>query len=113
MKNIFKFILALSLFIATLYAENINECKIDIYFGNGVWNQPEEAEEGRKKLQTYIIDKEIIKNDPELQAKYGEAKLQHNWSYGDMMDLLETFYQLKETGQIGEEHFFYLCRLSC
>lgn len=81
MKTLIKLIVIISLFFGTLYAQNINECKTDIYFGNGVWNSQDDAE------------KSII-------------QLQYNWSYGDMMDLLETFYQLKETGQIGEEHFF-------
>jgi hypothetical protein len=48
MKNIFKFLLFLSLF-TTLYAENINECKTDIYYGNGVWNSITDAENSMKK----------------------------------------------------------------
>lgn len=100
MKNIFKFLLALLLFFTTLYAENINECKTDIYFGNGVWNSEEEATDSKRELQ-YIID-----NNPDLQSKYGEIKLQYNWSHGRMIDVLETFYQLKEAGQISEKWFF-------
>ncbi len=105
MKILIKLTLVISLFFGTLYAQNINECKTDIYFGNGVWNSQDDAEKSIIELQK-IIDKVIIKNDPKLQAKYGQIKLQYNWSYGEMMDLLETFYQLKETEQIEEEYFF-------
>ena len=113
MKYILKFILISSLFFTLLGADNINECKTDIYFGNGVWNkqfvsdcEEDSAANCSQDTLNDLIESEIIKNDPKLKAKYGEVKLQYNWSYGDMMDLLETFYQLKETGQIGEEHFF-------
>ncbi len=105
MKIIFKFILALLLFFTTLYAENINECKTDIYFGNGVWNGVDDTKKSIKKLQEFI-DEKIIKNDLKLKAKYGGVKLQYNWSHGSMIDVLETFYQLKEAGQISEEWFF-------
>jgi len=104
MKYLFKFILALFLFSTTLYS-NIDECKTDIYFGNGVWNSSSEAKKSVKELQN-IIDTRIIKGDPKLQAKYGEVELQYNWSHGKMIDVLETFYQLKEAGQISEEWFF-------
>ncbi|MGK0255573.1 MAG: hypothetical protein ACI81I_000173 [Arcobacteraceae bacterium] len=46
-----------------------------------------------------IIDKKIIQGDPKLKAKYGQIKLQYNWGQGNMLDVLETFYQLKEAGQ--------------
>jgi hypothetical protein len=101
MKYILKLILTLALFTTTIYAEKINECKTDIYFGNGVWNSIEDAKYNAIKLQN-----KIIKEDPKLQAKYGKVKLQYNWSHGRMIDILETFYQLKEAGQISEEWFF-------
>ena len=51
---------------------------------------------------------EIVNEDSLLQAKYGNVKLQYNWSQGHMEDLLETFYQLKQNGQISEKAFFTL-----
>lgn len=105
MKNL---LFVITLFISSLLlaqTENINECKTDIYFGNGVWNSSEEARNGQKELEIKVINK-IINGDLKLQAKYGEVKLQYNTSYGSMIDILETFYQLKESGQIGEELFF-------
>lgn len=107
MKIVFKLLIVLLTLFVTLSAQNINECKTDIYFGNGVWNSKDQAKDSIIELQ-YIINKEIIKDDPKLKAKYGGVKLQYNWSYGEMIDLLETFYQLKEAGQIGEKTFFTL-----
>jgi len=45
-------------------AVDINECKTDIYYGNGVWNEYKHTEASRLKLQTYVIESEIIKSDP-------------------------------------------------
>lgn len=106
MKTIIKLILSISIFSTLLFSENINETKTDIYFGNGVWNQAEDAEKSRKELEENFIIPYIIKNDPKLQTKYGEVKIQYNWSHGTMLDVIETFYQLKEAGQIGETMFF-------
>jgi len=88
-----------------LPAVTINECKIDIYFGNGVWNSPEGAEDGRKKLDKKI-KKFIIKDNSKHQVKYGEINLQYNWGRGGVNDLLETYYQLKEAGQLGNIGYY-------
>jgi len=84
----------------------INECKTDIYFGNGVWNDTDDAEENRKELETLILNKEIIKGDPALQAKYGKVKLAYNWGQGTLFDVLETYYQLRESGQLDGIGFY-------
>jgi hypothetical protein len=105
-----KFILAISVIVGFSVIANalpINECKTDIYFGNGVWNSPEDAEKSQNILQK-IINREIIKGDPALQAKYGEVKLQYNWSADKNYDLAETFYQLKEAGQLSRWMFYQL-----
>jgi|GEM_PF-3714481 len=44
MKKILIYIAIFINFPFQLYAENINECKTDIYYGNGVWNEYEDAE---------------------------------------------------------------------
>ncbi|WP_345992164.1 hypothetical protein [Sulfurimonas sp. HSL-1716] len=114
-----KLLFILSLMISSLLlaqTQKINECKTDIYFGNGVWNKQysrddcdkDSAAECSVRELNDLINKEIIKDDPKLKANYGEVKLQYNWSYGKMIDLLETFYQLKEAGQISEKSFFIL-----
>ncbi len=70
-----KFILAMSAIIGfsvIAFALPVNECKTDIYFGNGVWNTEKSADISRQELDNIIKD-EIIKGDPTLQAKYGEV----------------------------------------
>jgi len=39
MKRIILFIFLISGFYASVFALPIDECKTDIYFGNGVWNK--------------------------------------------------------------------------
>ncbi|MGK0255571.1 MAG: hypothetical protein ACI81I_000171 [Arcobacteraceae bacterium] len=105
MKILLKITLSIFMLMITLLANTINECKTDIYFGNGVWNSQKDAEKSMIELQK-IINKEIINNDPKLQAKYGEIKLQYNWGQGNMLDVLETYYQLKEAGQVSDYQFY-------
>jgi len=108
---IFGLVLGLS---NSLFALSVNECKTDIYFGNGVWNKQfsrsncnkDSAAECSQKELTQIIQREIIKNNPLLQAKYGTVKLQYNWGEGYMPDVLETYYQLKKEGQVNDLEFF-------
>jgi hypothetical protein len=113
MKYILKFILIPSLFFTLLGADNINECKTDIYFGNGVWNkqfvsdcEEDSAANCSQDTLNDLIESEIIKDDPKLKAKYGEVKLQYNWGQGAMLDVLETYYQLREAGQVEDYQFF-------
>ena len=108
MKKILILILTIIGFTFFLYGANINECKTDIYFGNGVWNTPEDAENSRKVLENFVIKKEIIKNDPMLAAKYGKVKLAYNWSADKNYDLVETFYQLRQAGQLSQWLFYQL-----
>ncbi len=107
MKRIFFIIPLICIFYNFLYATKIDESKVDIYFGNGVWNTEDVAKINRDELQK-VINKSIIKGDPKLKKKYGKVKLAYNWKKGKMEDLLETFYQLKENGQISEWLFFTL-----
>ncbi len=93
-------------FSVSVFALSIDECKMDIYFGNGVWNTAKQAKENVKALEERIIKREIVKGDPALQAKYGEVKLQYNWGGGTMIDVLETYYQLKKEGQVNDLEFF-------
>ncbi len=114
MKRITIFILLILGFSATVFALPVNECKTDIYFGNGVWNkqfsrdnciEDDAAECSQKKLKQ-LIQRDIIKNNPALQTKYGEVKLQYNWGSTAMIDVLETYYQLKREGQVNDLEFF-------
>jgi len=71
-----------------------------------VWNEAEDAQKSIKRLKEKVITPYIIKNDPKLQAKYGEVKLQYNWGQGAMLDVLETYYQLKVAGQVNNYQFY-------
>ena len=101
---------------SSAFAIPVNECKIDIYFGNGVWNKQFSSDNCKKdfaaecsqKQLNELIQREIIKNNPILKAKYGKVKLQYNWGEGWDTDLVETFYQLKEAGQLSKWEFFAL-----
>ncbi len=106
MKKILIFILIFFSFTLLSSAKDINECKTDIYYGNGVWNEYEDAEKSRKELENEIVIPLIIKNNPLLKAKYGDTKLAYNWGQGTMLDVLETYYQLREAGQLDGVGFY-------
>jgi hypothetical protein len=97
--------LSILLFSAFLHASIvIDECKTDIYFGNGVWNNRTIATKSLKKLQDFMQNN--------LQAHSLGFKLAFNHTYGKRRDLIETFYQLKELGQISTGYFHFLSRIS-
>jgi len=114
MKKIIISIIAVVGFSVSAFSLPINECKTDIYFGNGVWNKQfsrdncvkDSAAECSQRKLNKVIELEIIKGDPALQAKYGTVKLQYNWGGGYMQDVLETYYQLKNEGQVNDLEFF-------
>ncbi|WP_024955739.1 hypothetical protein [Sulfurospirillum arcachonense] len=99
-----KIILLLLITTVSLFAQ-IDEYKTDIYFGNGVWNSPEAARLSRDALENRI-KMDIIKGDEKLEKKYGKVYLSYNWERGAMADVLETYYQLKEAGQVNNLDFF-------
>ena len=47
-----KLLLILIMISSTLFANSINEYKIDIYYGNGVWNDSEDAKISIEYLET-------------------------------------------------------------
>jgi len=94
------FLLILSITFIKAELLKVDESKVDIYFGNGVKNTKKEASAGKDALEE-IIQLYIIGEDSILQRKYGKLKLSYNWGLGDVNDLLETFYQLKEAGQMS------------
>ena len=99
-KILFLFVLILNSTFIKAEPIKVDESKVDIYFGNGVKNTKRQANMGKDRLEE-VIKREIIKNDPILQAKYGYVNLSYNWGVNDINDLLETFYQLKEAGQMS------------
>lgn len=106
MKNLVLCVFIMMGVLSFTHAENINECKTDIYFGNGVWNEYEDAAKSQLRLQKRIIDIEIVNGDPLLKAKYGNVKLSYNWGQGHVLDVLEVYYQLHESGQLDGIGFY-------
>jgi len=100
MKKIF-FILILT--VGTLYAK---PCTTDIYFGNGVWNTRTQGEDGmwalRRFMQNGALSPLTIEDEKNKLYAFKHA---YNPSHGTLLDLVETFWQLKESGQITEEGF--------
>lgn len=105
--------------MVSLFANEIDERKTDIYFGNGVWNSYDDAVKGQEKLQKNI-DSLIINDNQQLKDKYGKVKLVYNWtgtSPGNSVaittkiyDLIETFYQLKKEGQFQNSDIYTFIR---
>jgi len=91
-KLLFVFLLSISL----LYANN---CETDIYFGNGVWNTKEDARISLEALEAKIKAQSLDNN---RNLNY---KLAYNSTETAMLDLVETFFQLKQAGQIGNVGF--------
>ncbi|MFT7824325.1 MAG: hypothetical protein ABXS92_06130 [Sulfurimonas sp.] len=106
MKNLVLCVFIMMGVLSFTYAENINECKTDIYFGNGVWNEYEDAAKSQLRLQKRIIDIEIVNGEPLLKAKYGNVKLAYNWGQGHVLDVLEVYFQLRESGQLDGIGFY-------
>jgi hypothetical protein len=122
MRKIQKFILIFSVLFIRAYA--LDSHKTDIYFSNGIW-VPEtkytrggeltySAEFSRQKLQdklrTTTIHDEANNTDVKALDKayvdHDGVILQYNFNKGPASDLLESYYQLKKTGQIDRLGFF-------
>jgi len=103
MKNII-FILIFA--VVSLYAK---PCTTDIYFGNGVWNTQDDGKEGRDELKRFMQTRAItsLSIDDEKNNLYS-FKHAYNPSYGTTEDLIETFYQLKESGQISFGYYVWI-----
>ena len=119
-----KIILLLFILTAFLRAE-INECITDIYFGNGVWNDYSGASQGRDRLEGVILRDIYHRNILDFKKHHYNDRgddefnrnillLSFNWTgsspntlYDDsnnltpkVIDLIETFYQLKDNNQL-------------
>ncbi|CAA6814030.1 MAG: Unknown protein [uncultured Campylobacterales bacterium] len=92
------------IFINNLYSF-IDERKIDVYFINGMRNSQDQAEDNRLFLQTKIQNN-ILSKDEYLQ-KHVKVDLAYNISYGDIDDFAETYYQLRQEGQINNVIGFF------
>jgi hypothetical protein len=97
-----KIILILLLIVIEI---NAKSCMTDIYFGNGVWNTQQEAIYNKNELRQYMLVEAPTRLDIQKEGSEYTFKYAYNPSYGKIDDLIETFWQLKESGQISEGYF--------
>ncbi|WP_457745006.1 hypothetical protein [Sulfurimonas sp.] len=102
-----KKILLIVLFTLTLFGNN-NACKLDVYFGNGVDNDSAAAEKSMKKLRIFMQDHSPQKFTIENEGVTYNFKYAHNETYGVINDLIETFWQLYDSGQISKMYFSFV-----
>ncbi len=101
MKKILFILLAATL---SLFAK---PCTTDIYFGNGVWNSKKQANYNRDKLKEFLLGTQNVL-DPQKEGIEYNFKLAYNPSHGAKQDLIETFWQLRESGQISDGFFMFV-----
>ena len=97
-----KILLLLILTMSSTYAK---PCMTDIYFGNGVWNEEDDAKDGIKALRYLMFSSPNSRLNKSLEGQEYDFKYAHNPTNGTIDDLVETFYQLKESGQISDGYF--------
>jgi len=95
------------LFSLTLFA-NTDSCKLDVYFGNGVWNNVEAAKFSRDKLKQFMRLHNPGRFGVTVDGSTYDFKYAHNETYGYVNDLIETHWQLYESGQIGKLYFSFI-----
>jgi len=97
-----KILFILILAMGSVYAK---PCMTDIYFGNGVWNERDDAEDGMFALRKLMFRFPNSRLNRSLEDQEYNFKYAHNPTAGTIDDLIETFYQLKESGQISDGYF--------
>lgn len=97
----------LFILIITIASLNAKPCMTDIYYGNGVWNTRSQGEDGMWALRRFMQTKAITPLSIEDEKnKLYSFKHAYNPSKSTIDDLIETFWQLKESGQISDGYFF-------
>ena len=94
MKSLIKLTLIVSLFFGTLYAKNINECKTDIYFANGILTVEEDARSNAMDVLEPAIRKELYTSEIEMYKDIGKVDYAYNQTVGEKLDLWESTYQI-------------------
>ena len=94
------------LFSLTLFA-NSSSCKLDVYFGNGVLNDEKDAKISMIALKDFMRLHNPGRFNTANKDTYN-FKYAHNKSYGVVEDLIETHWQLYESGQISELYFSFV-----
>ena len=94
-------------FSLTLFA-NTSSCQLDVYFGNGVYNDERAANDSKIKLKKFIQVNYPLRFSQADNGVTYSFKYAHNASYGVINDLIETHWQLYESGQISELYFSFV-----
>ncbi len=92
MRIIFKLSLLLGLLTNYVFA-NIDECKTDLYYANGIMmpdSEKDALKKWRKKAKSLLLSK------PESYKKIADIKISYNISQGFLDDLLESFEQMMD-----------------
>ena len=97
-----KILFILLLTVSSVYAK---PCMTDIYFGNGVWNTEEQAIEGKDALRRLMFSIPNSRLNVAVEGQEYDFKYAYNPTKSTTDDLIETFYQLKESGQISDGYF--------
>ena len=103
-----KILFLLFVMIVSLQAK---PCMTDIYFGNGVWNTKRQGLDGKKALRNFLLFGGNTKLDIQKEGVDYVFKHAYNPSYGTTDDLIETFYQLKDSGQVSNGYFQWIFTL--
>jgi len=107
MKKLSK-IIGIVLFVivsVSIHAENIDECKSDLYFANGIMMKYSEKD----ALDMWKeVAGDLLVSKPDLYAKIANIKISYNISQGFLDDLLESFEQVmsNEWGWVEFSTFF-------
>ena len=85
-----KILLLLLLFVSVAFSA-IDECKTDVYFGNGILTNEGNATANATLLRNAIID--MYGTLPEMKKHIGKVEEAYNHTDGMLADLLESFVQ--------------------
>ena len=81
-------IVLLLLFCITLLSAEVNECKSDVYFANGIDTSKRQAYKAKDALKV-----EFKTFSPESYKSVAEWKVNYNHTHGIGIDLYESFLQ--------------------
>jgi len=81
-------IVLLLLFCITLLSAEVNECKSDVYFANGIDTSKKAANESARQLS-----KKFKLYNPESYKSVAEWKVNYNHTHGIAIDLYGSFLQ--------------------
>ena len=96
----------LFILLVTISSLNAKPCMTDIYYGNGVWNDRDDAVENETALREFMLFRANIRLDIQKEGIGYTFKYIHNPSHGVIDDLIETFWQLYQSEQISYPYFY-------